>query len=188
MTIKIVCPTCEGTGIIDAVDNTDRIFIKPLLHTFPRSYHEKIIGVVSIANEILSSHVSQQAIYELPAFDFSKHINGEPANGKQVWDSMMKCPIVANLKGYRFRWPRHRNVNGYFTRKKPEYVHYNLKKLRRDEMDMVETAIHEFEHLTDFDDKKVYYGHGSSSPVGKANSAPRLIPRILVDLYIKGKI
>lgn len=185
-TVKVVCPTCDGVGQVDMVDRLDSTFMS-YAYGVRSAYVTDVKEAIRIANRILSSPVAESTVCSMGFFDLSKDTSGR-VSGLELWTSMMSYEGICGVSGYTPPWWKHRRVNAYVARKFPDDIKLNNKRLRRPLLEITETLIHEFIHVTDFNDKLSSYGHGGNSPKGKNSTAPRLVAKVLVDLYKQGAI
>lgn len=125
---------------------------------------------VEDANDILNSNSFYEAISQYRNFNCTK------MSPSQIAEIIKDSTLEVEAEDYRPRWP-YSKVLGYFTKKKPNNIFLNRRKLYRNTESISNTIIHEYVHAVDndFDDTIIDFGHNCGT---FKSTAPYVIGKI----------
>jgi len=146
------------------------------------AHRKKVQDCCNEVNRIIQLDEFHSMLKDMGPFDFSSGSADNVIDGEEILRVIAESVDTAIVQTYRPRWPRHRNVNAYVSRKHPADIYLNAKKLWRPYVSVFETIFHELIHSLQFLDGHDWdYGHGDNSAAHKDGSAPRAIPKLASD-------
>ena len=153
------------------------------MQVYPLSKSKKLNNLCRDLSRVLNSDSFFEELSKFDGFEYSSDSDGV-VDGNEVADAIKYCTIDARVILYR-PWWRWSKVNGYFNASKAiDRIYINKYSFdKRDYRSCANTIMHEIIHLVDHWDKERSFSHGSNSPIGKAESAPWKIAKLVVDKF-----
>ena len=147
------------------------------------SGNEKVIGCVTIANQLIKDKKFLDDIVSHESFDMSTAVPSTIAFLVKQFSNDKYGQIKVYTYYPAWRWSK---AYGYFNPYRPDCIFLNAYKLNRSKGSIVSSLIHEMIHFLDFK-SDFSFGHGSNRPQGKQNTVPYWVDN-LAEYYVDKQI